>query len=162
FAALLGPDDTWLADRWPLLHAPSAQIMDQIRAEPDYGGPADLKALIVGNPQMPPAPDHPDLAITLAPLPGAEAEAGFIAELFPGERHLLLIGPAADLDTVAAQAEQVGILHLATHGIAYAGDPLGSFLALAGSPGRDALLTARQVLSPTVPADLVTLSACQT
>jgi CHAT domain-containing protein len=83
-----------------------------------------------------------------------------------------------------------GIVHLATHGIAYPGAPLASFVALGapqkkdmdtllqrtGGPssvqrflemlrvlgGDDGLLTAQQVVYMPLPADLVSLSACQT
>lgn len=57
---------------------------------------------------------------------------------------------------------QPGILHLATHGIAYAEDPLASFVAQAAPERGDGLLTARRAMFLSLPADLVTLSACQT
>jgi CHAT domain-containing protein len=162
FAALLAPDGTWLADQWPLLYAPSARVLDEIRQEPDYGGPADLKALIVGNPTMPEVRLQGGWEIKLDPLPGAEQEARTIAELFPQERCTLLLGPQADRVSVEAQAAECGILHLSTHGVAYAEDPLASFVALAEPAGGAGLLTAKRVMALSLPADLVTLSACQT
>lgn len=162
FAALLDPDGAWLADRWPLLYAPSAQTLDEIRGEPDYGGPTDLKALIVGNPTMPEVRHKGGLEVELDPLPGAEQEARTIAGLFPEGRCTLLLGAEADRARVETQAAEHGILHLATHGIAYAEDPLASFVALAEPEDGDGLLTAREVMSISLPADLVTLSACQT
>lgn len=163
FAALLD-DKTWLIDKWPLLYAPSAGVLDEIRKEADYGKPSSLKALIAGNPLMPTVPTQKGLQITLQPLPGAEKEAKEIAALFP-ERHTLLLGANADLVTIKEQATQHGILHLATHGIAYAEDPYASFIALAASQedNRDnGLLTAQDAIKLSLPADLVTLSACQT
>jgi CHAT domain-containing protein len=133
FAALLSSEDTWLIDRWPLLYSPSAQVLDEIRQERDYGGPKDLKALVVGNPTMPKVPRRNGLEIELKPLPGAEAEAKTIAGLFPESQTTLLLGPAADWANVVALMPQHGILHLATHGIAYAEEPLASFVAL-GTP----------------------------
>jgi CHAT domain-containing protein len=106
-------------------------------------------------------PPHGDLQIELEPLPGAETEARAIADMFPG-RCTLLLGAEADRDTVVTLAGQHGILHLATHGIAYAGDPLASFVALAEAEPGEGLLTARDVLDLSLPADLVVLSACQT
>jgi CHAT domain-containing protein len=161
FAVLLTTDDTWLADQWPLLYSPSAHVLDEIRQEPDYGGPGDLKALIVGNPLIPAVPSQDDLEIKLQPLPGAEEEARTISDFFPG-RCTLLLGTDADRATVETLAEKHGILHLATHGIAYADDPLASFVALAKSQHGDGLLTARETLFLSLPADLVALSACQT
>lgn len=162
FAALMDENDHWLADRWPLLYSPSAQVLDEIRAEPDAGDPTTLKALIVGNPVMPAVPPQNGLEVTLAPLPGAEQEARAVAALFAESQRTLLLGAAADLATVESQAQQHGILHLATHGIAYGEDPLASFVALAATADRDGLLTARRTLDLQLPVDLVTLSACQT
>ena len=162
FAALLAPDDTWLADQWPLLYAPSAQVFDNIRQEPDYGGPADLRALVVGNPTMPKVVAQEGLEIELEPLPGAEQEAIVIASLLPETRRTLLLGPYADRESVEALMQTHGILHLATHGIAYAEDPLKSFITLAESESESGLLMASDVSYLWLPADLVTLSACQT
>lgn len=191
FAALLAPDGTWLADRWPLLYAPSAQVLDEIRSEPDYGGPKDLKPLIVGNPAMPALPEQDGLAMTLRPLPGAEEECRAVSGLFSGSEGTLLIGEAADWASVTTQMPRHGIVHLATHGIAYAERPLSSFVALgaideptvdkltayespvgwpqstfmrgfARTQGQVGMLTAEQILYLPLPADLVTLSACQT
>ncbi|MCC7355502.1 MAG: CHAT domain-containing protein [Anaerolineae bacterium] len=187
FAALLAPDDTWLADRWPLLYSPSARVLDEIRREPDYGTPNDLKALVVGNPAMPKVPPQDGLTIQLKPLPGARKEAEAVAGLFPEERRTLLLGRKADRATVENLFSEHGILHLATHGIAYADDPLSSFVALAEPDDGDGLLTARRITylslpsepvfqyanAPAMPfaagpkswspaADLVVLSACQT
>jgi CHAT domain-containing protein len=115
---------------------------------------------------MPPVPEQDGLNLTLAPLPGAEQEARAIAALLDAAQTTLLIGAAADLASVEAQAPQQDILHLATHGIAYGDDPRASFVALAASPGDDGLLRVRRVLGwagdKGLRADLVTLSACQT
>lgn len=162
FAALQAQDGSHLVDRFPLLYSPSAQVLAEIREEPDYGAPGELKALIVGNPTMPLVPARDGLQLTLLPLPGAEDEARAIAAFFPEDRRTLLLGQAAGRATVEAEVPNSGILHLATHGVAYADDPLGSFVVLAESPGEDGLLTARDVMSLSLPADLVALSACQT
>ncbi len=161
FAALQAQDGTWLCDLWPLLYSPSAAVLDEIRLERDYGGPTELRALVVGNPRMPSVPPQDGLEITLQPLPGAEREAKSIAALFP-DRHTLLLGPDADRATVEELAPKCGILHLATHGVAYTDDPLVSFIALAEPQDGNGLLTARAVLGLSLPADLVALSACQT
>jgi CHAT domain-containing protein len=162
FAALLTPNDAWLADCWPLLYSPAARVLDEIRQEPDYGGPTDLKALIIGNPAMPGVPVRDGLEIELAPLPGAAEETMLIAGQFPQDRRTLLLGTAADRATVEVLAAEYGILHLATHGIADADNPLASFVALAEPDDGDGLLTAWRVMDLRLPADLVVLSACQT
>jgi CHAT domain-containing protein/tetratricopeptide (TPR) repeat protein len=162
FSALLAPDGSWLADKWPLLYAPSAKSLDEIRHEPDYGGPSDLSALIIGNPTMPKVPDQGNLEIQLGSLPGAKKEARAIAKMFPRKQRTLWLGSKASRIAIEDRASEYGILHLATHGIAYSEDPLKSFVALAESKDEDGLLTARRVMSMSLPADLVTLSACQT
>ncbi|OIO87625.1 MAG: hypothetical protein AUK03_17685 [Anaerolineae bacterium CG2_30_64_16] len=161
FAALIAADDVWLADRWSLLYTPSAAALDEIRGEPGLAR-ASHKALVVGNPTTAAAAAAAGRAIPLPPLPGAEAEAQAVARLFPTGRCTLLLGPAADRETVERLAAEHSILHLATHGIALADDPLASFLTLAATPEDDGRLTARRVMALDLPADLVTLSACQT
>jgi CHAT domain-containing protein len=58
------------------------------------------------------------------------------------------------------------IVHLATHGYAYSSEARArdSFIALAPTPGEDGLLTVAEVLDalPSLQAELVVLSACQT
>jgi CHAT domain-containing protein/tetratricopeptide (TPR) repeat protein len=162
FAALRAADGSWLAEQWPLLYTPSAQALEEIRHARDYGVPADLKALIVGDPTMPQVHLESGLSLELDALPGSAQEARAIASLFNPERCTLLLGAKADRARVESLAPQIGILHLATHGVAYAEDPLASFVALAEPADGDGLLTARRVISLSLPADLVTLSACQT
>jgi CHAT domain-containing protein len=162
FAALQTTNGTWLAEQWPLLYSPAAEVLDDIRRKPDYGTPADLRALIVGNPLMPSIPEYAGHKLELDPLPGAEQEAKAITDLFPAERVQLLRGSEATRTTIESVLVEYGILHLATHGLANADDPLASFIALAKSDQDDGLLTARRVLSRDIPADLVALSACQT
>lgn len=58
--------------------------------------------------------------------------------------------------------ETAGLIHLATHGIAYPDAPLDSFIALDKTGTKDGLLAARDVMKLWLPADLVVLSACQT
>ena len=191
FAALVSSQDTYLVDRWPILFSPSHQVLDEIRREPDYGGPKSLKPLVVGNPTMPSIPNLNGVQVKLKQLPGAEEESRFIYNLFPDAQGSLLLGQAADWASVIAQIPQHGILHFATHGLAYSDKPLDSLIVL-GVPPPSALsaleqvpafntwlyhkflqefipeeaqkgfLTARQIIYLPIPADLVTLSACQT
>lgn len=160
FAALLDADGIPLGERHPLLHSPSAAVLDGIRREPDYGSPSDLRALVVGNPAMPALSERGGL--TLDPLPGAEREARAVAALFPAERCTLLTGEAAGRRTVSDLMRVHGIVHLATHGLADGERPLDSFVALADEGGASGALTAREVANLWLPADLVVLSACQT
>ena len=168
FAALVASDGTALVDRWPLVYAPSSQILDEIRREPAFKRPADIKALIVGNPTRPVVAADEQLfrgsrlRSTFEPLPGAEQEAKTISALLPASQMKLLLGPAASLASVTASARDFTLLHLASHALASASHPLDSFVMLAPSGGDDGRMTARSVLKLSFAADLVTLSACQT
>ena len=162
FAALQLPDATWMGDRWSLIYAASAYTLNEIRQEPCYTPLAKSKILAVGNPIMPMVPDHDGVKIELQPLPGAEAEVKSIVELFPQQPYTLLIGQKATEANVKQLAQTHNIVHLATHGIAYGSDPLASLVAFSPTEHENGLLTAREVIESSLPADLVVLSACQT
>jgi hypothetical protein len=126
-------------------------------------------AIVIGNP-----------ANRLPKLPGAEAEAKKVAEVL-NVKTGPLIGPAADKAALVAmlmtRSREVDLVHLATHGMASAKDPLdGSYLAFASGD-----LTAREISNlgqpdsvapaarPGVDYDwflarrpIVVMSACQT
>jgi CHAT domain-containing protein/tetratricopeptide (TPR) repeat protein len=169
FAALEDENGLPLIERWPLVYAPSAGVLDEIRRDPPFDLSRDLKALIVGNPLPPTAAADTDdrfrsaaLRATFQPLPGAEAEANAIAALLPSNQRTVLTGPAADLTTVESRVREHTIVHIASHALAFADGPLDSFVMLAPSRGDDGRLSARRVLNLVMSADLVTLSACQT
>jgi len=160
FAALIDEKGDWVASRWPLLYAPSWQTLAEIRNEADYGGPNSLNALIVADPTIPPLKGDDTHGLRLEQLPGAREEAQAVADLFP-ERKTLLVGQRAERQVVDSLLGKHGIVHLATHSIALADSPLASFVVLGGSGNGGGLLTAWQIMSLALPADLVTLSACQ-
>jgi CHAT domain-containing protein len=167
FAALEDEKGRPLIERWSLTYAPSAAIVEEIRREPAYVIPKDLKALIIGNPTPPNVTAAADdrfrgLRATFQPLPGAEEEAKAIGSLLPENQRTVLIGRDAALSAVESQVSKHSLLHLASHALAFSSGPLDSFVMLAAGNGTNGQLTARKVLTLTVPADLVTLSACQT
>jgi CHAT domain-containing protein/tetratricopeptide (TPR) repeat protein len=169
FAALEDENGVALAERWPIVYAPSADVLNEIRREPAFDLSRDLNALIVGNPLPPAAAADTDdrfrsaaLRVTFEPLPGAEAEANAIADLLPRDRRLVLTGAQADLATIESRVPEHTLVHIASHALAIADGPLDSFVMLAPSAGTDGRLSARRVLNLPMSADLVTLSACQT
>lgn len=168
FAALRTADGRWLGDRWRLIYAPSSQMLNDIRAEPAFRRPADLKALVIGNPTAPTLAADSDLfrggrvRADFSPLPGAESEARMIGDLLPESQRTVLLRAAATVDAVTSDVSDITVLHLATHALASAGRPLDSFVMLAPSAHDDGRLTARQIMNLSFRADLVTLSACQT
>jgi CHAT domain-containing protein/tetratricopeptide (TPR) repeat protein len=94
--------------------------------------------------------------VRLRPLPAAEAEAAYIASLFPGGRALL--GAQATGAAVRAELGTAPVLHLATHGCLSAESPMLSALLLAGGDA----LPVHELMGLRLDADLVVLSACET
>ncbi|MFK8183340.1 MAG: CHAT domain-containing protein [Phormidesmis sp.] len=163
FATLKTSDGTWMGDQWPLLYAPSLKTLEEIRQEPPYAPLADSKAVVVGNPVMPTVPTKNGFQLTLNNLPGAEKEAKAIGNVLTNEKTQILIGAEATEARVKELSQTYNIMHLATHGIAYASDPLASFVAFTPTDTENGLLTAREVaINRSLPLDLVVLSACQT
>jgi hypothetical protein len=169
FAALEDRSGRALIERWAFVYSPSDAILNQIRHEPPYEIPRDVKALVIGNPNPPNLVAADDdrfrsagLRVTFQPLPGAEEEARAIADLMSAGQATLLIGGQATLSEIESKLSTHTLLHLASHALAFANSPLDSFVVLTADSGNDGHLTARRVLDQRVFADIVTLSACQT
>ncbi|NEQ47488.1 MAG: CHAT domain-containing protein [Leptolyngbya sp. SIOISBB] len=165
FPALLNADGSYLIEQHTLLTAPSIHVLDLTRQQRqqrgDIASPDDV--LVVGNPDM------PTVEISDGPLPGlfgAEEEAIKIADLFGAEA---LTGSAATEAYIKQQMTEPRLLHLATHGLLEYGFPdesgvrdLPGAIALTPGNGEDGLLTAAEIYSMNLNADLVVLSACDT
>jgi CHAT domain-containing protein len=170
FAALLAGDGKYVVDRHTLAYSPAIGVLrftrDRRTREARARATADPpELLLVGNPEMPPAPGKSPLA----PLPEAEEEALVIGSLYPSARVTTLTGGGAREETVRALAPRESIIHLATHAVLFDDEPLASFLALAPAGGTgsrssegDGRLTVREVFDLELSATLVTLSACNT
>lgn len=161
FGALPGPDGVPLGARFALVHTPSADVLGEVRRQPAYAAPVDRRYVLVGNPAYGLVHLPHGVITGVRPLPGAEAEVRRIAELIPETRRRVLAPADATVDNVLEAARWGRVLHLGTHGIAYADDPLASCVILARSEG-DELLTAARVMETPLALDLVALSACQT
>jgi CHAT domain-containing protein len=133
-------------DRWEICYAPSAALWHrgaqrQQTTSEEGASWADAEALLVS-----------------VPSPGIEQvteEVTQLAHLLP--RAHVLQGEAATLAAVQGQAGNCRLLHLATHGLYRADNPLFSGLQLA-----DGWLLARDLYALRLSCDLATLSACQT
>jgi CHAT domain-containing protein/tetratricopeptide (TPR) repeat protein len=177
FPALQDASGKYLIEKHTILTAPSIQVLDLTHKQRQRLGAQGLAplqgndALVVGNPTMPsvrPAFDQPPQQ--LPPLPGAEREAKAIAPLLNTQP---LIGDKATKTVVQELLPKARIIHLATHGllddvrglesaIALAPDPFSSSLSKIKQEGDNGLLTAEEILSLKLNAELVVLSACDT
>lgn len=151
FAALQSADGTYLVERHTPVITPSIQALDLVSQSRDGATSTLENALVVGNPSPMPG--------SYAPLPNAELEANTIADLLSTSA---LVRSAATESQVKAQLATASMIHLATHGEFDESQPMQGAVALAPGGGDDGLLTAAEILSLPIRADLVVLSACDT
>ncbi len=85
-------------------------------------------------------------------------EVASLQARFPGRYQF---GAEASLADFKRQAEDYGVLHLATHALADNVEGFSSQIAFAGAGDADKLY-ARELFSSNIPADMVVLSACAT
>jgi CHAT domain-containing protein len=160
FAALRDANGRYLLEDYTIHYAPAASMLQftTARAHP-AGRPGEM--LLVADPVLP-ARSRLDRPLTR--LPGARAEVAAIARLVPRSRVTILQDAQATEAGVHAALAGQGVLHFATHAIVRDDDPLASFLVLgpsAGGAGADGLLTAQEVYTWRLDADLIVLSACR-
>ena len=147
FAALYD-GERYLIDKLELRVLPSASVLEFLNAGPSA---AEKPMLILGN---------PDLKDPAMDLPGAQIEAVNIAKMRPGAEVVLRENASETL--LKSNAGQYRNLHIASHGIFNAEDPMASALLLSESDQDDGLLSVAELFDLRLNADLVTLSACET
>lgn len=147
FGALFDGQKT-LTDRYAIRLMPSASVLSFLvsRTIPQAG-----RVLILGNPKLK-DPKY-DLAF-------AQEEALAIGKIHPGSK--ILLRSEATASALIANARQYRLLHLAAHGVFNPDQPLASALLLAPDQSHSGLLTASDLYTLSLDADLVTLSACET
>ena len=100
---------------------------------------------------------------SITPLPGSQREADGLRDLFPKAK--LLTGLSAQETEIKSISGPYKYLHFATHGFLNDASPLQSCIVLA-QPDKDSsddgFLTARELYSMKLKADMVVLSACNT
>jgi len=138
----------YLLDEYKIRVLPSASVMPFLK---DRANRHPQKLLALGNPDL----DDPALN-----LPGAEEEALAITKIFSGAK--LFTGKQATETLVKTAGGDFQYLHFATHGIFNPEKPLTSGLLLSGDGINDGTLTVSELYEISLPADLVTLSACET
>lgn len=166
FAALQSANHTPAGLRYAISYAPSLAAHEALRTESGASRtfvPPSGDALVAGDPTMPLVPPELGSDLTLDNLPHAATEARDVAR----ELHTTaLIGPAATEAEVWRRFPTARVVHLATHGVAFSSESQArkSFIALASGSGKNGVLTVGEILDslPTLHAELVVLSACQT
>jgi CHAT domain-containing protein len=159
FAALQDARGRYLLEKYAIHYVPTAAVLQLTkpmrRADSRAGG-----LLLVADPVL---PALSKLYPTLPRLPGARAEADAIAQLVPRQRVRRLTDAGATELAVRDAASDRHVVHFATHAVTRDDDPLSSFLALgpARDSNADGVLTAAEIYTWNLHADLVVLSACR-
>ncbi len=142
--AALHDGQRFFLDQHALRLSTSASALKFLRHAPPTPG---AQPLILGNPT--------------GDLPSAELEARRLKRLMPGAT--LLIGPAATRAALFANAPGARAVHVASHAVFDARQPLDSRLMLAPGLGAEpGELRVSDIYGLNLTADLVTLSACET
>lgn len=147
FNALLDKDG-FLIDRYSIRVLPSASVMQFLKDRRE-GHAGNLLAF--GN---------PDLGDPNYDLPGAQNETIAITKDQPKTK--LLLRKQATETSVKRFGEQFRYIHFATHGTFDAEKPLSSGLLMSSDSENDGMLTVGELYDLRLPADLVTLSVCET
>mgnify|MGYP001810477559 CR=1 FL=1 len=169
FPALKDDNGTYLIEKHTILTAPSIQTLQLTHNLKENRPNNQGEKLIIGNPKMPSINNMEDNNLQRQPLsnlPYAETEALNIANFFNTQA---LIGDRATEESIKPRLSNAQIIHLATHGLLYYGDPTQSAvkdvpgaIALTPTASEDGFLTSSEILGLKLKADLVVLSACQT
>ena len=158
FAAIpVDAGGTPLGVRFALRYAPSLALLATVERDASGGRPA--RALIVGDPAMPPDPDG---GAPFAPLELARRTATWLSSQVGGNA---LVGAGASEAAVLGALPTADLVHFGTHGRAYGTEARArrSFVVLAPAGDGDGLLTMTEVMTgPRLSASLVVLSACET
>jgi CHAT domain-containing protein len=146
--AALSDGKKYLIDSYNLRVLPSTSVLTFLKDQKS-GHAGNLLAF--GNPDL----NDPSLD-----LPGAEAESTAIAAKVSGST--LFTKKQATETALKTVGGEYRYVHFATHGTFNPDEPLTSGLLLAADNQNDGTLTVRELYDLNLPADLVTLSACET
>ena len=145
---LLHDGERYLAEKYTLVYAPSASVLQHCM---ERRRPLGGKLLALGNPDL----GNPDYALAYA-----EDEVQKLAETYPDSR--ILTGVEASEAAVQLLSSDADILHFACHGVIDEDEPRKNHLRLAPDKENDGYLTADEIMDLHLQSSLVTLSACDT
>jgi CHAT domain-containing protein/tetratricopeptide (TPR) repeat protein len=164
FAALVTPTHRYLIEDYQIHYAPSAALLvrfSQKAKSAVHNADQGTPFLLVGDPEHTAQRGER----VLPRLPGARDEVRAIATELSPQHAEVVTGASATEAAFRGMAGGKSILHLATHALINPQAPLDSYLLLAGdgsSSRNDGRLTAQEIYSLNLDADLVVLSACRT
>jgi CHAT domain-containing protein len=158
FAALFDTTTKkFVVERFETGIAPSLQLyVESMTRYEQMKEPRAPAVLVVGNPAF-------DVQVMALPrLPGAEAEANRVAELYTGAH--LLVGRQATKRALLQYAKGSNVIHFAGHGVVRPDAPLLSHLVLAPDEGgASGVITAQELFDIRLPKTrLAILSGCHT
>jgi CHAT domain-containing protein len=141
------------------LYAPSSTVYVSMKAaarDQDY----EHDLLAVGNPDVATLTEN---GKPLSPLPFAGAEVAAISQRVKESRKIVLTGVGA---SEAAVKHELGndaprVVHLATHGLVDAREPIRSSVALTPGDNEDGYFHTLEILAIPMHSQLVVMSACE-
>lgn len=148
-------DPAPLLEKYTLSYASSATLLDKLKVK----GNTENTVLAIAPGFSDPVPARYNGGHLLSALPNSKREIESIAAYFPEKSFS---GSMATLENFRSYASAYSMIHLATHALVNNAVPEYSFLAFAPQRDRENLLYIRDLYDMKIPADLVTLSACET
>ena len=160
FAALQNDRRRYLLEDYTLHYTPAGAVLAVTAGQRRHDA-RSTPTLVVANPSF---TRKSTLDPLLPALPGSLVEARAVARLAMRDQVTVLRGAGATEAGVRSETAGKGVLHFATHAIISDADPFESFLALgaaSGGPDDDGALTAQEIYSLKLDAEVVVLSACR-
>jgi len=145
FQVLENPDDsTHLGERFQISYAPSATVLSELGAQPDF---SHGKLLAAADPH----------------ISSAAAEVTALGTIYPPTRSKIVPGPLVRKQDVMNWSPDYNLLHLSVHGHFDSLDPMLSYLELRPTAEDDGHFTAADMFRLRLPKNsMVVLSACET
>lgn len=157
FQALMPPSGRFLLEDYAVAYAPSLTVLRELIERKAALSKTSPTLLAFGNPTL-----SQELSGKLPALPNAEKQVRQLGTLFGATTSKIYLGAEASEQRFKTEAENYGILNLATHGIFDNQTPMASRLLLAASQQDDGALEAHEIMRLKLQAQLVVLSACET
>jgi len=158
FEALVDSSGRHLIETRAITLTPSLTAAVEIHERRQPATTGGLQLLALGNP-LP----------SSSPLPDAAKEVAEIGKSYPRGSAIVLTGTSATAAEFRSKAPEARTIHLAAHAGLNNSDPLASFVRLgegksttAKDSDENGMLTAFDIMSMHLRADLVVLSACET